>query len=681
MSVQEYLVGVVLLIAVLAAVGAATALVVRRRLSHLDALERLLASATIASGILIAVHLVPLMLGLLARGSVLAAAALAVALAALVRPSTPIAADERIELPPSGRPQRAIAAAGAGFAASAALADLGRWGGDEILGVDSLTFHLPNVGRWIQSGTLWQLDQFLPQLAHANYPNNGDVVLLATMLPWHNDFLVRAPIALCVLLTGVAVGAIARELRAPAPACVLAGAGAVAIPVVGLSSIPTAMPDALLWWTFATAALFLLRHARTARTSDLVLAGAALGIGCGTKWYGFSSCAVAVAIWVLARLVAGRGRPSRRPTALRDGAIVGGLTLLGIAPWLVRNLALSQNPFFPVKIAPFGVTIFDAPRDRVLEEAGPSIADYLGDVDGMSQLAFEFFEGLGPVALVCALAFVVAIVLARRCPRVLTLAIVALGLVALYVLTPSTALSLRGVPVLADANTRYAMPALLLALPVVAWLIGRLGRRPADALAAALAAAVAVGASQAYEITGAREPVLAAFVLAVLLAGLGAVRAAWTRRSVPVLVACALLFGLVGLAGAKSIERRVNDARYLGRDPAIDVVLRVAPSGTRIGLAGEWSLGELSPVWPSFGTRIGNEVEYVGEIPPNGFLGRYRDEARFEAALRRGRYDLLVVGRGVPSPRQTSEQRWAMDAGWRTIWLDRRFRVLASPPG
>jgi len=192
---------------------------------------------------------------------------------------------------------------------------------------------------------------------------------------------------------------------------------------------------------------------------------------------------------------------------------------------------------------------------------------------------------------------------------------------------------------------------------------------------------VAVGASQAYEISGAREPVLAAFSLAVLLAGLSAVRAAWTRRSVPVLAACALLFGLVGLAGAKGIERRVNDARYLGRDPAIDVVLRVAPSGTRIGLAGEWSLGELSPVWPSFGTRIGNEVEYVGEIPPNGFLGRYRDEARFEAALRRGRYDLLVVGRGVPSPRQTSEQRWAMDAGWRTIWLDRRFRVLASPPG
>ena len=41
MSIEEYLVGVVALLAVLAAVGAATALVVRRRLAQLDALERL----------------------------------------------------------------------------------------------------------------------------------------------------------------------------------------------------------------------------------------------------------------------------------------------------------------------------------------------------------------------------------------------------------------------------------------------------------------------------------------------------------------------------------------------------------------------------------------------------------------------------------------------------------------
>jgi len=678
----DFLAGVAMLLAVLGATGAATAIVSRRRLSHLDALERLLAAATIATAVLIGVHLVPLIFGILNRGTVLAAAALAVGLALLVKPAgaqDPPPDDDRAQLPPDTKAMRIIAAAAAGFAATAALADLGRWGGDEVFGIDSLTFHLPNAGRWIQSGSLWQLDQFLPQLAHANYPNNGDVVLLATMLPWHNDFLVRAPIALFVLLTAIAVGAIARELRAPLSACVLAGAAAIAIPVVGTSSIPKAMPDALLWWTFAAGALFLARHARTQRTSDLVLAGVALGVACGTKWYGLSSIGAALVLWVALRLWAARGRPAERRPILRDGAIVGGLTLLGIAPWLLRNLLLSENPFFPVKIAAFGATIFDAPHDEALAESGPSIADFIGDMEGMRQLAIEFYEGLGAVGLVAAPAFVVAIVLARRHSRVLAVAIVAAELALVYVLTPSTALSLQGVPVLADANTRYALPSLLLALPVVAWLIGRLERRPATALTALLALAVAAGALDGYEILGPRELVLAAIALGIGLAALEVVRRLWVRRRVSLLIACALLAGLVGLAGAAGVERRVNDERYLGRDPAIDVILRAAPGDRRIGLAGEWSLGELSPVWPSFGTRISNDVEFVGVHPDNGFLARYADEAAFGAALRRGRYDLLVVGRGLAPARQTAEQRWAADAGWRTQALTSRFRLLVPP--
>ena len=450
--------------------------------------------------------------------------------------------------PPSTRPAWFAAAAAAGFAALALLADLGRWGGDEIFGVDSLTFHLPNVGRWIQSGTVWQLDQFLPWLAHANYPNNGDVVLLATILPWHNDFLVRAPIALCVAAHGVAVAALARELRAPAAACVLAGAAAISIPIVGLTSIPTAFPDALAWWTFATGALFLLRHARTDRRSDLVLAGVAFAIACGTKWYGFSSVFAAVALWLLIRLWAGRRRPAAWRAALRDGAIVGGLALLGVLPWLARNLALSENPFFPVKIAPFGITIFDAPPDRILEQSGPSIADYIGDVPGMKQLAFEFLEGLGPVAIVAGLALPVALVLARCCPRVLATGAVAVELLVLYVVTPSTALSLNGVPVLANANTRYAMPGLLLALGVVAWLAGRLGRLAAHALLSMLALAVVLGATSAYQVVGARELVLAAIVIAI---GAAAARAATARLAV-----ASQRPGPGRVAGARGARRR-----------------------------------------------------------------------------------------------------------------------------
>ena len=134
----------------------------------------------------------------------------------------------------------------------------------------------------------------------------------------------------------------------------------------------------------------------------------------------------------------------------------------------------------------------------------------------------------------------------------------------------------------------------------------------------------------------------------------------------------------VGLAAAHRIEDRINTGRYRGVDPAIDGLLQAAPSGHRIGLASDWSVGGVSPVWPAFGTRIGNEVEFVGHFV-RGFMTPYRSAAEFQAALRRGRFDLLVVGRGFYPPEATPEQRWAIDAGWRTIALSKRLRVLAAP--
>lgn len=679
MPLEDFLAGTALFAAMLAAVAAATALLVRRRLAHLDVLERVLAGIVAGTAVLIGVHLGPLMLGILDRATVVAAAAIAIGLAALVRPARAAGAaeDSGPAAPPSAPLSWALAGIAAAFALAAALADLARWAGDELVGVDPLTFHLPNVGRWIQTGSMWQIDQFVPLLAHGNYPNNGDVVLLATVLPWHNDFLARLPIAFFLALTAVAVAAVARELRAPPAAAVLAGAAAISIPVVGLASIPRALPDSLLWAMLACGLLFLLRRRRSGRTSDLVLAGVALGIACGTKWYGVSSVAVLVVVWTAARLLARDGGAAAR--ALRDGAVAGGLALLGVAAWLVRNLVESGNPVFPVRIAPFGVTIFDAPRDVLREQAGFSIAGYLGDADVLRQLAGEIYEGVGPVALACALGLLAAVALARRRAadrRVRFVAVAAVALAAVYAVTPYSALGLRGDPSLASVNTRYAVPALLLALPVAAWTAGRLPRVASLALEVALAVAVVLGARSGYELR-VRDLVLAAVAL-VLLTAVG--WALWRLRGRrPVLAAAALAAALVALAGAHRIEQRINDRRYLAIDPAVDVLLSAAPSERRIGLASDWSVAGLSPIWPSFGTRIGNDVEYVGEFV-DGFLHRYTDARRFQAALRRRRYDLLVVGRGFFPPQATPEQRWAIGAGWRTIALSRRLRVLVAPP-
>ncbi|MFP5361628.1 MAG: ArnT family glycosyltransferase [Thermoleophilia bacterium] len=691
MPLDDFLIGAAMFAAMLAAVALASALIVRRRLLHLDPLELGLAGVVVGTTVLIGVHLLPLVLGVLTRGTVLAAAALAIVLALLVRPArgiegSPAGAIERDEprpAPPrSSRASWTLAAGASAFAAAAALADLGRWAGDELIGVDPLTFHLPNVARWIQTGTVWQIDQFVPLLAQGNYPHNGDVLLLSTVLPWHNDFLVRLPITFFLVVLAVAVFALARELGAAPAHSVLAAAVVVSMPVVGLATIPRALPDSLMWATYTCGVLFLLRHARTRRRSDLVLAGVALAIACGTKWYGVSSVPVVIAIWLVARLLHARrsAEPGGARRAVGDGVLVGGLAFLGTALWLVRNLVLSGNPVFPLQVKPFGITIFDAPPDIIRDQAGWTIADYAGDLDVLGQLAGEIIEGLGSVPVVCAIGLVLVVVLARPRgrapdPRILVLAAGAVVLGLLYTVTPATALGLRGDPSLANSNTRYAIPALLLAVPALAWAAGRLPRLPALVLESALAIGALFGAWYGYEVQ-LRD-------LAVAVVGLAALAAAawtlWRLRDRRMLLAGAAVASLlVGLAAANRMQDRINDGRYRNIDPGVDAMLSAAPGGQRVALAADWTVAGLSPIWPAFGTRIDNEVEFMGRFV-DGFLTPWDDERSFQAALRRGRYDVLVVGRGFYPPEATPEQRWAINAGWRTIALTERLRVLVPP--
>jgi dolichyl-phosphate-mannose-protein mannosyltransferase len=686
MPLDDFLIGAALFGAMLAAVAITTALIVRRRLRHLDVLELGLASVVVGTAVLIGVHLLPLMLGVLARGTVLVACALAVGLAALVRPAAgTVSRDQRPRPPaaPSSLPAWVLAAGAAAFAATAALADLGRWAGDELIGVDPLTFHLPNVARWIQTGTVWQIDQFVPLLAHGDYPHNGDVVLLSTVLPWHNDFLVRLPITFYLVVLALAVFAVARELGAARAAAVLAAAVVASLPVVGLATIPRALPDSLMWATYTCGVLFLLRHARTRRRSDLVIAGLALAVACGTKWYGVSSVPLLIAIWLAARLLA--ERRARRPHAVRqalaDGLLVGGLAFLGTVVWLVRNLALSGNPVFPLQVKPFGITIFDAPRDVIRDQVGWTIADYAGNLHVLRQLAGEIVQGLGSAPVVCATGLAVVVALARRggrAPdrRILGLAAGAVALALLYVITPATALGLHNNPSLANSNTRYAVPALLLAVPALAWATGRLPRGPALVLQAALAVGAAFGAYDGYEVQ-LRDFVRASAGLVALAAAACVLWRLRERRAV--LAAATIATLLLGLAAANRMQDRINDGRYRNIDPGVDAMLRAAPGGQRVALAADWTVAGLSPIWPAFGTRIDNEVVYMGHFV-RGFLTPWGDERSFQAALKRGHYDVLVVGRGFYPPQPTREQRWAIDAGWRTIALTRRLRVLV-PPG
>jgi hypothetical protein len=655
----------------------------RRRLPHLSGAPRVLGVAVLATAALIAAHLAPGMAGVLSRWSALAVA-LALAAAAWRVPGVPIRRGHDPP-PPPPESERSLSWALAAVAAGAVVLWLvaSAWNRTVLPpeGIDTLTFHFPDVGKWIREGSIWRVDQFTPLLTNGNYPHNGDVVFLAAILPWRNDWLAGAVNPLYVALAGIAVYALARELGAPRPPAILAGALFASLPVVGLAANGEGMTDSLMFATLGAGMLFLLRHERGAPLSELVLAGLALGLAFGTKWYSLWAVAAVVAVWVGVRLI-GRLPPRKGPNPLfRDVGLVAGLIALAGGVWLLRNWIDTGNPVFPVEVGALGVTVFDAPYDYIRACAGFTIAHYAGDGGVWSDHILPAYRDTyaWPGAAI-GLGLVAAVALALRARGGVPRGALAAGLgctlllTAGYVLTPYSAFGPEGEPVLVGANARYLVPALLAAAPLAAWALGRAGRLRLPVELAA-AAAVAAGIDRSFDVP--LHVVLAVLAVLAALAGAGWLALIATgrlpgRARTPARLAAAALAagGLVAVGHARQDE--FNDGRYESGDAAIAWIARHARSGHRIGLAGVWSVDGRSPVWPAMGERLGNEVDFVGPYEDER-LREYDNRAAWTAAIRRGRYDLLLVGRGgysdeCPVPGQDSDDdAWARAEGFRVL--------------
>src|SRR5207248_9501328 len=177
MALGDYLVGVAYFAATLGGVAFATGVIARRRLARVAGAARVVAYGVVGTLVLVGVHLVPLGLGVLGRPSVVVTAAAAAGLSLLVPAgaAAPATAEEA-----SGGDRPASWALAAVAVAAVCVVELGfmlRHVTETPQGIDALTFHVPGVARWIQLGSMWQIDQFVPLLAHGDYPNNGDVVL------------------------------------------------------------------------------------------------------------------------------------------------------------------------------------------------------------------------------------------------------------------------------------------------------------------------------------------------------------------------------------------------------------------------------------------------------------------------------------------------------------------------
>jgi hypothetical protein len=492
-----------------------------------------------------------------------------------------------------------------------------------------------------------------------------------------------------VALTGLAVYALACELRAPRATAAVFAAAAVMVPALYAYAFE-GLPDAIMLFAFVTGMLFLLRHARTGLPSDLVIAGLGLGVAFGTKWYGVTSVVAVLVVWAAVALLARRPPPR----VIREGAALLAMIAAAGGIWLVRNLVESGNPIYPQRVDAFGVTLLPGPDGLILDRVGYTVAGYLDDWEVLGDVILPgFARQLGLMGALCLVGVVAAVVLAargaRRRPRdpldvaTLALAAVVVLICALYAITPGSAFGEEGEPVQAFTTVRWLVPAPLLAAALAAAAAARLGRARIVFELAALAA-VADGIRRGVGVPlGSALPV--AFALA-LLAGAG-----WAvyrhrerlaepirRRRLALGVAVAAAVTVAAVAAGRFQQQRFAEEGYTPFDPTLAWLEQNAPAGRRVGLAGIWDVNGVSPVFPSFGPRLRNDVVYVGPWIEE-LLREYDRRRPFVEALRRGGYDLLLVGRGQPPRPSVAEERWAMSAGYRRVAESPRLALYAAP--
>jgi hypothetical protein len=389
---------------------------------------------------------------------------------------------------------------------------------------------------------------------------------------------------------------------------------------------------------------------------------------------------VLVAIWLIGALLA--RRPRRQ--ALTDGAVLVGVIALAGGIWMLRNLILTGNPVFDYRVRILGVTLFRAPPDVLRSQLGFSLAHYTGDSSVLRRYVWPVFQAdfglIGALIVAGALAagawFAGSAARLRAIwvdPRIAVLAVATVALAVVYTITPYTAQGLNGFPVLINANTRYATPALIIAAPLLAWVATRLGVLRL-AIEVALLVEILIDLNKYVPVSGGR------FTVALLV--LAAVAAAWrlSRSGLPALARVAPAAGVLvaGAALAYHYQRELSGTPYSPSDPAVSYVLAHDPGHTRIGLAGEWTAQGLVPVAPLFGPRLENDVQYVGPVLQHR-LEQYAGPTQFNRALQRGRYRLLMVGTGFPPRPDPREQRWAQRIGYRPIVTDPRLVLLRAP--
>jgi hypothetical protein len=208
----------------------------------------------------------------------------------------------------------------------------------------------------------------------------------------------------------------------------------------------------------------------------------------------------------------------------------------------------------------------------------------------------------------------------------------------------------------------------VIGVPLAAWAASRLEARLRLVAEFATVAAIVYGLHESVSV-GAKDVVVTAVALTALI-GLLRLATKLPRRLVP---AAAVAAAAVVLLAGYEQQKQLNDNRWKG-EPVLVAVTKFAPSGYRIGVAGEPALSDTVPVYPMFGPRLRNKVQWIGPLV-RGVLRDWPTRAGFRGAVQRSKFDLIVIERGSPARAQVKQQDWLAGLGYKQVAQSRALTL------
>ncbi len=503
-----------------------------------------------------------------------------------------------------------------------------------MTGFDSTWYHGPFAAGFFQSGNTMDLHFIAPQFLAWFYPANGEIFHSVGMLAFGRDVL--SPLLNLGWFVGclVACWCIGRPYRVAPWSLML---GAVALSVPALSDQAGEARNDLVGIFFLLAALAIALNAWAAReegesglgTGALVVVGLAAGLAAGTK-LNFLLPAVVLVAGLVAIAPGGRRWRALAPSGL--AALAGG------GYWYLRNLVHSGNPLPWVR--ELGPVSLPAPDQALGGREAHSVLGYLTDGTVWSDwLLPGLHDGLWliwPLLVAGALAGLLLCLGRRADPLLRVAGLVGLATALAWLVAPTSASGPDGMPRGFESGLRYLAPALVLGLallpatPLPHGTFVRLGR--------------------------ARMPFVTHRVTKVIR----------TRRGWLLGAGAALV--LVAVAIGYPVQRHYLESRY--SNPTFTTPGLNAAFAWADGIGDARIATTSTRQYPLFGTDLSNHVQFIGSERPHGGFEAPTTCRAWREELNKGHYDYAITTRDRLEPGKPPyppQARWTEGPGVKPI--------------